>query len=179
MVKRGRPSKISRALISRICERLVNGESLIAICASDKFPAKKNVLHWLNDGESFASEKLEDLTPEQRLKVEFRNQYAHARQMQMELMADDILTIADDGHNDWMQKFYRDDSVWVENGEVTRRSQLRVDTRKWLMSKILPKKYGDKLELGGKIDSTINLTVVDFSKSDIAKKDKDKPQNAD
>jgi len=40
----------------------------------------------------------------------------------------------------------------VEDREVTSRSKLRVETRKWLMSKLAPKKFGDKLELGGSIN---------------------------
>jgi hypothetical protein len=59
-------------------------------------------------------------------------------------MADDILEIADDGRNDWMEIISKDgDSVgWRVNGEAVQRSKLRVESRKWLMSKMLPKKYG-------------------------------------
>jgi hypothetical protein len=45
-----------------------------------------------------------------------------------------------------MVKNHGDAEVWVENGEAIRRSQLRIDTRKWIASKLKPKKYGDKLD---------------------------------
>jgi hypothetical protein len=77
--------------------------------------------------------------------VEFRDQYARACEARTEAHADEILAIADDGSNDWMQKNHGESIVWVENGEALRRSQLRIDSRKWLMSKLSPKKYGDKI----------------------------------
>jgi hypothetical protein len=46
-----------------------------------------------------------------------------------------------------------DDTGWLVNGENLQRSRLRVDTRKWLLSKALPKIYGDKLALGGDQDA--------------------------
>lgn len=61
-------------------------------------------------------------------------------------MADEILEIADDGRNDWMEKHDKDGVMmgWRENGEAMRRSQLRIESRKWLAAKLLPKRWGDK-----------------------------------
>ena len=36
---------------------------------------------------------------------------------------------------------------WELNGEHIQRSRVRIDTRKWLLSKMLPKVYGDKAEV--------------------------------
>jgi len=61
-------------------------------------------------------------------------------------MADELLEVADDGKNDWMERQGEDDQkLYVLNGEHVQRSRIRVDTRKWLLSKALPKVYGDKL----------------------------------
>lgn len=57
-------------------------------------------------------------------------------------MADDILDIADDGTNDFIE---RQEGFEVVNSENIQRSRLRVDTRKWFMSKVLPK-FKDKQE---------------------------------
>lgn len=57
--------------------------------------------------------------------------YGLAREVGYQTMADHIIDIADG----------RDE------GETAERSRLRVDTRKWLLSKALPKIYGDKLEV--------------------------------
>ena len=69
-----------------------------------------------------------------------------------------IRDIADDGSNDYMEKLDKDGEVigYSINGENIQRSRLRVDSRKWLASKLLPKKYGDKLD----VNQSGNVTVV-------------------
>ena len=62
-------------------------------------------------------------------------------------MADEIREIADDGQNDWMTIQRGGKDVEVPNREVLERSRLRVDTRKWLMSKVAPKRYGERTQL--------------------------------
>jgi hypothetical protein len=79
--------------------------------------------------------------------VPFFKQYARAKDTQAELMFDELLEIADDGSNDLMTIEKGDKSYEVENKEVVNRSRLRVDTRKWYLSKVLPKKFGDKLDV--------------------------------
>jgi hypothetical protein len=59
-----------------------------------------------------------------------------------------MIDIADDGSNDFMTITKGDISYEVENKEWTSRSKLRVETRKWAASKLKPKKYGEKLDLG-------------------------------
>ena len=78
---------------------------------------------------------------------EFSEQYARARASQAEIMFEEILDISDDGSNDYMIITKGDEDYNVENREVTNRSKLRVDTRKWYLSKVLPKKFGDKRDL--------------------------------
>ena len=63
--------------------------------------------------------------------------YARAREVGYHKMADDILDIADASETD--------------PGQVAR-DRLRVETRKWKLSKALPKIYGDKLELNGALE---------------------------
>ena len=59
-------------------------------------------------------------------------------------MADQVMEIADDDAKDFVMNAKGD---LVPDYENINRSRLRVDTRKWLLSKALPKIYGDKLEL--------------------------------
>lgn len=61
----------------------------------------------------------------------FSDQYARAREEQAETLADEIVEIAD-GNKD----------------SDPQRDRLRVDARKWVASKLKPKKYGDKQLLG-------------------------------
>lgn len=117
-----------------ICERIADGESLRQICGDDGMPATSTVFVWLTQDPQFAE------------------QYARAREAQADAMFDDILSIADDGRNDWVEKRNAEGQVigWQENGEAIRRSQLRIDARKWMAGKLKPKKYGEKLELDHK-----------------------------
>jgi len=70
-----------------------------------------------------------------------------------------LLDIADDGSQDAIEL---PDGTIVKNREFTERSRLRVDTRKWVLSKVLPKVYGDKLDLnhGGGIDLNVSVTGI-------------------
>jgi hypothetical protein len=62
-------------------------------------------------------------------------------------IAEDLLAIADDGTNDYMEYEDKEGNAagWRFNGEHVQRSRLRVDARKWLLSKLLPK-FADKPE---------------------------------
>ena len=75
---------------------------------------------------------------------ELIQRYARAKELQMEFMADQIQAIADDGSND---TYIDGDGKTKVDYDNIQRSKLRVDTRKWLMSKLLPKKYGDRLDV--------------------------------
>lgn len=113
-------------MLAAICERLLAGESLRSICRSEGFPPNSTVLFWCaND-------------------TEWAKQYARAKQIGLEVLADEILDISDDGTNDWMESHDPRNPGYDANGEHMQRSKLRVDTRKWLLSRLLPKKYGDK-----------------------------------
>ncbi len=97
--------------------------------------------------------KLTELYPELPDKVtinrwrhrlpEFRNQYAQAKIEQADILAEECLEIADNSSQDTMI-----DNEGFErcNTEFIARSRLRVDTRKWLAAKLLPKQYGKAAE---------------------------------
>lgn len=140
----GRQSTFTQKVADAICERLIGGESLRTICQTEGMPDKATVCRWLAVNEAF------------------RDQYARARELQADILADETLDIADDGSNDWMEKFGKDgDAIgWQVNGEAINRSRLRVDARKWYASKLAPKKYGDKIETAhtGNVDVSLKVT---------------------
>lgn len=72
------------------------------------------------------------------------------------MLFDDVLDIAEDGTNDWMERHNFDgaETGWHINGEAVARSRLRIDARKWMAGKLKPKKYGEKLD----IDQTVGVT---------------------
>ena len=96
-------------------------------------------------------------------------QYARARDFGYEIMADEIIEIADDGTNDWMKRQQRNGSIeTVTNKDHLERSRQRIDARKWLLSKALPKKYGDKQTIDGKF--SVDWAVVAQEAADKYKK---------
>jgi hypothetical protein len=136
----GRPSDYSPEIAREICKRLGNGESLRQICAEAEMPSKTSVMRWLEANK------------------EFRDQYARARELQAEHWAEEIIEIADDSRNDFVEKEGRDGSTYeAVDGEHINRSRLRVDTRKWLMARLAPKKYGDRVttEMVGDADNPL------------------------
>jgi len=88
---------------------------------------------------------------------EFKVQYEAAREMKSHVFIEEILDIADDGTNDWETRHYKNGEEYeAVNQEVVRRSVLRVDARKWIASKFVPKMYADRLhtEHSGKIETS-------------------------
>jgi hypothetical protein len=118
--------RYSPEIAAEICERLAKGESLRAICRDLHMPAASSVVEWAaNNVDGFAE------------------RYARAREAGCHAMAEEILEIADDASRDTVstEQGERADTEWIA------RSKLRVDARKWLLSKMLPKVYGDKQQL--------------------------------
>lgn len=149
----GRPSDYSQETVDKICERIADGESLRSICVDEDMPDKATVFRWLAIHEAF------------------RDQYSRARETQAETIFDEMLDIADDGSNDWMERKNSDgeNMGWQENGEAIRRSQLRIAARQWMLGKMAPKKYGDKvtniLEGGDRPIKTEDVTDIDRAKA--------------
>lgn len=144
----GRPSGYSDDIADQICERLADGQSLRSICCDEAMPSQAAVFRWLAD-------------PRYAI---FREQYTRARETQADALFDEILDIADDGSNDWMER--HDDqggnNGWKENGEAINRSKIRIDARKWMAGKLRPKVYGDKTLVGSDPENPLpsNVTVV-------------------
>ena len=95
-------------------------------------------------------------------KNRFAQQYAHAREVGLETMADEILEIADETSHDTT---YNKNGDEVANSEWIARSKVRIDTRKWLLSKQLPKKYGDRTVLAGDPDNPLMEPMDDTQRA--------------
>lgn len=123
----GRPLKFSPEIAETICERIALGESLRSICNGGDLPDVMTVIRWL--------------TREEPALVEFRLQYARAREVQADTLFEQCLDISDESKRD---TYVDEDGNERTNHEVVNRSRLRVDTRKWMAGKLRPKVYGDK-----------------------------------
>lgn len=102
----------------------------------------------------------------------FREMYTRAKEIQqLGPMGESLINISDDGRNDWMKRlaFNGGNPSWEVNGENINRSKLRVETRKWLMAKLAPKKYGEAQQIDmtvkGGMDNTLKIEFVEPKKA--------------
>ncbi|ASE54783.1 TPA: terminase small subunit protein [Stenotrophomonas maltophilia] len=125
-----RPSKYSQQLADAICDLLVDGKSLRTICSTAKMPSRSTVIRWLADNETF------------------RNQYARARELQADTLAEEILDIADKAVlGERLKKDGKGKVLERQTGDMVERSKLMIDARKWYAGKLQPKKYGERVAL--------------------------------
>lgn len=125
-----RPSKYSQQLADAICDLLVDGKSLRTICSTAKMPSRSTVIRWLAENEVF------------------RNQYARARELQADTLAEEILDIADKAVlGERLKKDGKGKVLERQTGDMVERSKLMIDARKWYAGKLQPKKYGERVAL--------------------------------
>jgi hypothetical protein len=137
----GRPSKQTPDREDVLLELIADGMSLVKAC-KEVDVGISSVFRWLEADPVF------------------RDKYAKAKEAQAEKFADEIVAIADEAEVA---------SIVTPDGEVNlkldatavARNRLRVDARKWVASKLLPKKYGDKIqqELTGADGGPVNMSL--------------------
>jgi hypothetical protein len=135
------PRKVQEMYYKRYAQialdALHSGMSLSELCRREKakdpnFPSASTIRGWYVDMQPDA------------VADDFTVRYALARRAQGQVWADEILTIADEGTNDWMDRLRRDGKMdrKVDN-ECVQRSKLRIEARKWLLSKLHPDTYAE------------------------------------
>lgn len=144
---KGRPTKHTPEVEEALLEAIAGGMSLVKACAALEIGAA-SVFRWLE------ADPL------------FRDKYAKAREAQAEKFADEIVAIADEAE---VTSVVTPEGVvdFKLDATAVARNRLRVDARKWVASKLLPKKYGDKVqqELTGADGGPINMSLkVSFVK---------------
>jgi len=128
--KMGRPSKYTPELADEICQRLSNGEPLRQICRDDHMPAWQKIYEWMAKDEKLSGA------------------IAHARDLGYDAMAEECLIIADTpqlGQTQVMDD--KGSKVTIE--DMLGHRKLKIETRLKLLAKFNPKKYGDKVVVGG------------------------------
>jgi hypothetical protein len=110
--RRGRPSLFGWDVAEEICRRIGEGETLRSICGLDHMPAHTTVLRWLRENEVF------------------RTQYARAREIQADSLADEMLDVARSATN-----------------QDANAKRVLIDALKWRAAKLRPKIYGDRMRI--------------------------------
>ena len=131
----GRKTEYDTSIAAEICTRISCGESLRQICMEEKMPVHSTIYLWLLQNKQFS------------------DNYARAREEQADTFADEIHAIADEPPKEIVDDkgVSRTDSGWV----TWQRN--RVDARKWVASKLKPKKYGERQILAGDADSPVEV----------------------
>lgn len=139
----GRPSSYKLETAQAICDLLAEGIPLHQICKREGMPCESTVRAWnLDDVGGFSA------------------MYARARQLGYERLAEEILDISDDSSGDVM--IDKDGNELTDHERIAR-SKLRVDSRKWLLSKMLPKTFGDRLAHTGADGGSLVVTIKDYT----------------
>jgi Bacteriophage Sf6, terminase small subunit-like len=113
------PSRYSPALARRICDAVSTGTPLAAVCAAADMPDRETLARWLD------------------AHADFRSAYTRALEAAADRYADEILTIADASASE-------SPGAGKSDAGSVARAKLRIDTRKWLMSRLAPSKYGER-----------------------------------
>jgi hypothetical protein len=116
---------------------LKSGRTLTDICRDPDMPHVKSVQNWLaEDRNGFAA------------------RYKKARDIGCDIMADDIVDIADDRSNDWIVMTNKDGTTEaILDPERVSRTRVRIAARRWRVSKMLPRTYGDRPDVDARHDS--------------------------
>lgn len=134
----GRPTKYTQVLADEICERISLGASMRSVCRDDAMPEMQTIWRWLRE------------------KKVFSERYASATAERTESQQEDLIEMGDEA----IEKAQVVDSK--ASNAVVSAYKLKADNLKWSMSKMKPKKYGDKLDLtsDGKALPTPLLTAL-------------------
>ena len=124
----------SDGLAAALCERMCNGEAPTEICKDPKMPSFPTIMKW-----RFSEDPKYD---------SFKVMYDEAQKIMWFYHADQMLAVSDDSRNDYIDRYnkFTEETERVLDPENVQRSRLRVETRKFLLSKMLPKIFGEKME---------------------------------
>lgn len=119
----GRPTTYTKELADKICEKLALGLSMRTICKEEDMPAMSSVFKWLRENKDFSE------------------QYVLAKQEGTDAMSEDLMELGDEA----IELAQTVDPK--QSSAVVQAVKLKSDNLKWTMSKLKPKKYGDKLDM--------------------------------
>jgi hypothetical protein len=94
----------------------------------------------------------------------YSTQYAHAREARADKIFEEILLISDSDEDDIL---YDAQGSPIPNSIKIQRNRLQVDARKWMLGKMQPKKYSDKIE---NVNTNINLDATELTPDEVRKK---------
>jgi hypothetical protein len=118
-------STFTEEIFTEVCERMACGKSLREICSDPQMPSRSTFLRWVENDTGRQAK------------------YQKARETLMDWYADEILSIAFDDKGDIISE----GGKLMGNHAAVRRAEVKIRALQWTMSKLYPKRYGDKTEL--------------------------------
>lgn len=150
-----RPTKYNAKLSKAICTRIMEGQGVREIGRDKKMPDASTIFVWLAKHQ------------------EFQEQYTRAKEVQADAFEEELFEIADDSSNDYMERQNADGTKYeVVNSEHINRSRLRIETRKWVMSKLKPKKYGDRIQQDVNLSGNVTIDNLEKGRERALKREK-------
>ncbi len=119
----GRPTKYTKELADKLCHELSLGKSMRTVCASDDMPDMSSVFAWLRKNDKFLK------------------QYERSKDEGADALNEEILILGDRAIE------HAEEADVKASNAVVSAYKLKADNLKWYMSKVKPKKYGDKLDV--------------------------------
>ena len=126
-------------VFNTICDELEKGFSLRSILRRENMPSSRTFFKWIDED------------------VNKVKQYERSVELRSELLFDEIIEIADKQGEDVGED---EQGNKVINHNIVQRNRLQIDARKWALSKMLPKKFGDKTIHSGDEDNPIQTKTT-------------------
>ena len=140
----GRPSNYNPEIAAAVCAQIAIGDLLTKVCTKPGMPSIATVFNWFGRH------------------PEFVEQYARAKESQCEVLGNQLVELAATARLGEKRKTMPDGKVEIVTGDMVERSKLHVDALKWYLSKVMPKKYGDRaaIEHSGPGGAELKITVT-------------------
>lgn len=126
-------------ILDSVLIRIEKGEALRTILKDEDMPSSRTFFKWLDSNELYVK------------------QYARACEIRAENLFDEIIEIADDTSGD--TKYDKDGNPYLDN-EYVQRSRVKIDARKWVLGKLNPKRFSDKVTHEGNPDNPIKIDIT-------------------
>lgn len=119
----GRPSSFTQEIADEVCRQLAEGKSMRKVCKAENMPDMTTIFRWLRTNDKFCQ------------------QYVKAKEESTDALHEDLTELGDEA----IELAQTVDSK--ASNAVVQAVKLKSDNLKWVMSKLKPKKYGDKVDM--------------------------------
>jgi hypothetical protein len=102
--------------------------------------------------------------------AEVAQRYTRAKELGCHAVADEMLRLADECRIGKKVTDSQKDGVSTVTADMVERSRLQIETRKWLLARLMPKVYGERTVIAGDADNPLAVADVTDAKAELARK---------